>query len=323
MYQQRVVHIRAQRVESFRRPEDGRPTHRVLASLGALDDEAIANIRLALKANRAGEALVLPARKAAVAKETPTVQANYRYLDLAVLLRLWRLSGLAELRADLLPERQQAVGANQVIASLVLHPLQARLPGVIQRTEGACVRLFIDATDTWIVGSKLPLAAEGKDKEGLYRHRVGIVLLCDQRGFPLRWTTMSGRYHDATALLEIAEAAAKLDWVGDKPVILDRAVGNARAVERLAASGIHYLTALPWIEFDPSGARIPWDKVAALQSASSEKWRTGTRIPRAPRGGTGSCLGSPRRFDSARWPARPTRWVSGSCARSRGCPQPC
>lgn len=304
----------AQLVESYRR-EDGRPTHRILASLGALDDEAIANLRAALEANRSGDALVVTAKAAVSAPAKPIVQANYRYLDLAVLLRLWHESGLAGLLADLLPEHQQVLGADQVVAALVLHrciapgsklaaerwfpstalaelfgvapghfnnsrvhralasleavdaALQARLPGVVQRTEGACVRLFIDATDTWIVGKKLPLAAEGKDKEGIYRRRVGIVLLCDQRGYPLRWTTLSGRYHDATALLEMAAAAAKLDWVGDKPVILDRAVGTAGAIERLTTSGIRYLTALPWSEFISSGAPIPWDKVAALQAA--------------------------------------------------------
>lgn len=223
----------AQLVESYRR-EDGRPTHRILASLGALDDEAIANLRAALAANRSGDALVVTAKTAVSTPAKPVVQANYRYLDLAVLLRLWRESGLAGLLADLLPEHGQTLGADQVVAALVFHrciapgsklaaerwfpgtalaellsvapaqfnnsrvhralasleavdgALLARLPGVVQRTEGACVRLFIDATDTWIVGNKLPLAAEGKDKEGIYRRRVGIVLLCDQRGYPLR-----------------------------------------------------------------------------------------------------------------------------------------
>lgn len=304
----------AQLVESYRR-EDGRPTHRILASLGALDDEAIANLRAALEANRGGDALIVAARTAVSTPAKPVVKANYRYLDLAVLLRLWRESGLADLLAELLPEHEQSLGADHVVAALVFHrciapgsklaaerwfpgtalaellsvapgqfnnsrvhralasleavdgALQARLPAVVQRTEGACVRLFIDATDTWIVGNKLPLAAEGKDKEGIYRRRVGIVLLCDQRGYPLRWTTLSGRYHDATALLDMAAAAAKLDWVADKPVILDRAVGTAGAIERLTTSGIRYLTALPWSEFISSGAPIPWERVTALQAA--------------------------------------------------------
>lgn len=311
----------AQLVESFRRPADGRPSHRVLANLGALGDEQIANLRAALEANRGGDALVVPARGAAVqaratAQRGPVVTANYRYLDLAVLLRLWSMSGLEALFRDLSPEGQEEVSVAHVVGALVLHrcvapgsklaaerwfpgtalpellavqpaqfnnsrvhrvlevleriepALQARLAHVVQHTQGRCVRLFIDATDTWFVGQGPKLAAKGKDKEGLIRRRIGIVLLCDQRGFPLRWATLAGTFHDATALLEMAALTASLDWVTDQPVVLDRAVGNAGAVATLVASGLRFVTALPWIEFVSSGAPIPWDKVAALQAAA-------------------------------------------------------
>lgn len=301
----------AQLVESYRRPEDGRPTHRIIASLGALSDEAIANIRSALEANRSGEALVMPPKQMA----KPVVRANYRFLDIAVLLRLWKESGLAGLLADLFSSSQTDIATDQVISALVVNRcveagsklaawrwfpktalpellrvtpeqfnnsrihralealelvdsrLQARLPAVIQASQGASVRLFIDATDTWFVGEGPPLAAKGIDKRGHYRRRVGIVLLCDQRGFPLRWETLGGQYHDATALLDMAVDVGRLDWVGERPVVLDRAVGNAAAVEKLLRSGIRFVTALPWTEFAGSGAPIPWDKVATLQAA--------------------------------------------------------
>ena len=308
------VYRYAQLVESYRR-DDGRPTHRILASLGALDDEAIANLRAALEANRSGDALVVPTKHVSVPAR-PVVRANYRYLDLAVLLRVWQESGGARLLADILAGSQTEVGADEVITALMLHrcvvagskvaaqrwfpttalpellgvrpgqfnnsrlhralealelvdtTLQTRLPHVLQRTQGACVRLFIDATDTWFVGAGPPLAAKGTDKQGVYRKRVGIVLLCDQRGFPMKWETLGGRYHDPTALLDMAIQAGKLDWVGDMPVVLDRAAGNAAAVETLLATGMRFLTALPWGEFVSSGAPIPWDKVADLQRAS-------------------------------------------------------
>lgn len=305
----------AQLVESYRREEDGRPTHRILASLGALDDEAIANLRAALEVNRSGGTLVVSPKQMA-APSKPVVRANYRYLDLAVLLRVWKESGIARLLSDLLvPGSEGDVGADQVIAALMLHrcvapgsklaaahwfpttalpellgvapgqfnnsrvhralealelvdaTLQTRLPHVVQRTQGASVRLFIDATDTWFVGAGPPLAAKGVDKQGLYRKRVGIVLLCDDRGFPMRWHTLSGNYHDPTALLEMAVEAGKLDWVGDKPIVLDRAAGNAAAVETLHKTGMRFLTALPWSEFVSSGAPIPWDKIGGLQAA--------------------------------------------------------
>jgi hypothetical protein len=315
----------AQLVESYRREQDGRPAHRIVASLGALSDEAIANLRSALVANRTGEALVVPPRAvAAVAK--PVVRANYRFLDVAVLLRIWKESGVAGLLADLLADPADQVPADQVIAALVLHrclepgsklaawrwfpttalaellaikpgqfnnsrvhralealelvdgTLQARLPHVVQRTQGGSVRLFIDATDTWFVGAGPPLAAKGLDKQGLYRRRVGIVLLCDERGFPMRWETLSGRYHDPTALLDMAIEAGKLDWVGNKPIVLDRAAGNAGAVEKLLNTGMRFLTALPSTEFVSCGAPIPWDKVAALQAACEASGATPASI---------------------------------------------
>ena len=318
----------AQLVESYRREQDGRPAHRILASLGTLTDEAIANLRLALEATRTGEALVVPPRAVAVAAK-PVVRANYRFLDVAVLLRIWKESGVAGLLADLLADPASQVPADQVIAALVLHrcvdpgsklaawrwfpttalpellpmstgqfnnsrvhraleglelvdaTLQARLPHVVQRTQGASVRLFIDATDTWFVGAGPPLAEKGMDKQGLYRRRVGIVLLCDERGFPMRWETLSGRYHDPTALLDMAIEAGKLDWVGNKPVVLDRAAGNAGAVEKLVKAGIRFLTALPSAEFVSSGAPIPWEKVAALQAACEASGATAVSLAQA------------------------------------------
>jgi hypothetical protein len=329
----------AQLVESFR-GADGRPTHRVVHSFGRLNDDQVANLRLAFQANRDGDSLVAAVPSGRTAKKAAAplalapppaapavapdilVRANLEYLDVAVLLRLWRDSGLAALVEDLLPRGEAEVGPDLVATALVLHrcvapgsklaaaswvpetalpellaiqpgqfnnsrvhrvledlerveaALQARLPHVVQRSHGAVVRLFIDATDTWLVGNGPPMAAKMTDKEGVYRRRVGIVLLCDQRGFPLRWRVLDGRYHDATALLDMAKEAAELDWVRDQHVVIDRAVGNAGGVQTLLESGLRFITALPWVEFESSRAPIPWDKLAALQAASLAKGAT-------------------------------------------------
>jgi hypothetical protein len=49
----------AQLVESFRRPTDGMPAHRVVASLGACSETEIANLRAALEASRQGKRVFL------------------------------------------------------------------------------------------------------------------------------------------------------------------------------------------------------------------------------------------------------------------------
>ncbi len=114
------VYQSVQLVESYGRERDGKPTCRVVASLGALDDVAIGNLRAALAASRTGTALVIPA--AAAADPEPEVLANLRYLDLAVLLRMWEDLGLSRLiRASVASTEARAVEVERVIAALVLH----------------------------------------------------------------------------------------------------------------------------------------------------------------------------------------------------------
>ena len=82
----------AQLVESYRRA-DGVPTTRVLKQLGALPEPVIAALRVALKAGRTGDAVVL-ASEAAAALHGTTL-ANLRYLDIAVLRDCWTGWGLS------------------------------------------------------------------------------------------------------------------------------------------------------------------------------------------------------------------------------------
>ena len=34
----------------------------------------------------------------------------------------------------------------------------------------------------------------------MYRAKVGIVLLCNEHGYPLRWDVLPGRQHDSVAM---------------------------------------------------------------------------------------------------------------------------
>src|SRR5262249_44898650 len=95
----------AQLVESYRRP-DGVPAHRVVANLGHLSPTQIDNLRTALAAGREGEHVAI-ARTPARAPRRP--QANLQYLDLAVLLELWREWDLHRLLTDLLPRGEADV----------------------------------------------------------------------------------------------------------------------------------------------------------------------------------------------------------------------
>src|SRR3990172_2046877 len=87
----------AQLVESYRR-DDGMPAHRVVANLGSLSPDQIDNLKAALAASRRGERVAVATRPS----RAPKPQVTLRYLDLAVLLELWRGGKLHDLLEQLL-----------------------------------------------------------------------------------------------------------------------------------------------------------------------------------------------------------------------------
>lgn len=310
-----------QLVESFRRPADGMPAHRVVANLGRLDPQAVKNLQTALSASRRGQAVVVPEAAACRLPGQP-VQANLRYLDVAVLLRLWGQWNLPTLLAEALGAKEAEVGAEAVVAALViqrcvapgskllacrwlptsalpellamspgrfnntrLHRVLDRLaeadPAVqagiarrVHRREGALASLFLDVTDTWFVGRGPDVAEPAKTKEGLYRRKIGIVALCDERGYPLRWQVVSGRCHDSVAMTELLESAAGVEWTEGTPIIFDRAMGKTAHIERVLATGLHFITAVTLDEFDTyGGGRLPVEQFAAVGPAPDSEAR--------------------------------------------------
>jgi hypothetical protein len=305
----------AQLVESYRRESDGMPVHRVVASLGALSPLELQNLRTSLQAAREKKRVVI-ARKAAPTAP-PKVLANLRYLDLAVLLELWRECGLADLLGEILPQGAAGVPAATVVAALVLqrcldpgsklqatrwfpgtalpeltavvpdafnntrihrvldeldasHPeLMAKLPRHLAERDGAFVSLFLDTTDTWFVGSGPPLAASGKTKEGLVQQKIGIALLCSEKGYPLRWETVCGSSADCTVMGGMFRSLSRLSWVGQAPVICDRAMGHTAQLVEMDQSGLRYLTAMTAPEMCEYAPGLPHKVLAKMQPGSS------------------------------------------------------
>jgi len=148
--------------------------------------------------------------------------------------------------------------------------LQAHLAGVMCSREGAFVTLFLDITDTWFEGRGPELASEARTKEGLMKRKIGIALMCDQRGFPVRWKTLGGQYFEATEMEQMVREVSGLDWVGDAPVVLDRAMGRAGSVEFLAFSGIRFITAVTVDEFGSYTDRIPFTALHGMKLAGTD-----------------------------------------------------
>lgn len=147
--------------------------------------------------------------------------------------------------------------------------LQNRLPEHLRSKEGLFASLFVDITDTWFEGRGPALAHKTLTKEGLMRKKIGLVLLCDTRGYPLRWETLPGNYYESEAMGRLVEQVAALDWVHKVPVVLDRAMGKGEDITRLAETGVRFVTALPVNEIESWTDEVPWQPFAELVLAGT------------------------------------------------------
>lgn len=146
--------------------------------------------------------------------------------------------------------------ALETLASIELR-LQEQLARAIAAEQSRFVSLFLDCTDTWFVGRGPELAANGPTKEGLFRRKIGIALMCDQRGFPLRWATVEGNHSEVETMLDMIDAAARQPWAEQLPIVVDRAMGRGVTVEALSARGVRFVTAVPAPEIAGYSARMP------------------------------------------------------------------
>lgn len=298
-------------VQSYRREPDGAPMHRVLANLGRMTELEVANFRAALEASRKNQrvALVAPVALDAAALRP---DANLRYLDVAVLLELWREWGLDGLLSDAMPAGMADLSPAQVVAALVIQrcadpgsklyatrwfprtalpellgiapdafnntrlhrvldalddagpDLMRKLPRLYEKRDGAFVSLFLDVTDTWFVGDGPEAAQSAKTKEGLIRRKVGIVLLCNEHGYPLRWEVVAGKEPDCRVMESMLRSIAPMSWVGGAPVVVDRAMGKSAQLATMLSTNLRFLTALTVTEFDSYAPQLPHAALSKL-----------------------------------------------------------
>lgn len=180
-------------------------------------------------------------------------------------------SALPEL-LDVAPNRFNNTRIHRVLDLLdaVGPELQAKLPRRFEEKDGAFSALFLDVTDAAFVGHGPSYAARAKTKEGFVARKIGIVLLCNQRGYPLRWEVVSGRAHDSKTMLAMLESISGLRWVGDAPVVCDRAMGKTATITEMSRLRLRFVTALTTPEF-PSygGERLPYQALAKLKPSST------------------------------------------------------
>lgn len=297
-------------VEAYRRESDGRPTHRLIANLGPFNDRTFENISLALNASKDLRRVVVAPMANRAHPPKPT--ANLRYLDVAVVLDLWREWGLDKLLGEIMPKGDAVVGYSEVIAALTIQrcvepdsklaatrwfphtampellgispaqfnntrvhraldelervtvTLMGRLPEHYQSQRPAFATLFLDVTDTWFVGHGPKMAERAKTKEGISARKIGIVLLCSERGYPLRWEVVPGRRSDSRSMMDLLEGIAGLQWAKEVPVVMDRAMGKTALIETMTRLKVRFLTAITTPEFSSYAPDLPWATVAGL-----------------------------------------------------------
>ena len=144
--------------------------------------------------------------------------------------------------------------------------LQSRFATLCSAREGAFATLFIDVTDTWFEGQGPALAEKGRTKEGMFRQRIGIVMLCNEHGYPLRWKVVAGKRPDSQCIGEMLDGIAACSWAAEAPMVCDRSMGQASSVDKLIRSGLRFITMVPVNEINTyAGEQSVFDALASLK----------------------------------------------------------
>jgi hypothetical protein len=88
--------------------------------------------------------------------------------------------------------------------------LMRQLPRRYAERDGAFAALFLDVTDTWFVGLGPSMAERAKTKEGSVQRKIGIVLLCNEHGLPIRWEVIPGTRSDPKSMTEMIRSITGL-----------------------------------------------------------------------------------------------------------------
>jgi transposase len=302
----------AQLVQSYRR-EDGVPAHRVIASLGNLSAQMLENLKCALQAGRQGKAVVIASEVQGLANPG-FVQANLRYLDVAVMLKMWQSWGLDELFGELLDDSESLVSYSKIFSALTIQRcvapgsklfakrwfpttalpeligllpdqfnntrihrdllrlndvndgLQERLPKLYQSQHGKFAWCAMDITDAHFTGHGCELAKRGHTKDGHNNQRnVGVVLLCNSDGYPLRWQPIPGNAKDHIAMGQMVDSVKSFDWLQKTPIVFDRAMGCQSTVLKLVKSGLHFLTAAHVDAIESYTTAVPYSATTSVE----------------------------------------------------------
>jgi transposase len=310
----------AQIVQSYRRNEDGLPAHRIVANLGQLSELEITNLKNAFLASRKNQKTYVAKQPLKNSIRPLKPNQNLVYLDLVVLLEIWKHSGISKILSEALPKSASDVSVELVLASLCFQrcidpgsklsatrwykttalpelvgisgekfnnsrihralylleqaniALMAKLPTLYKNLDGNFSAFFLDVTDAWFCGSGPDLAETSLCKDGAFRKKIGIVLMCTKDGLPLRWEMVSGKSPDKITMIEMLEDIKSLSWLRGVPIVCDRAVGQTSAIQKMYFQNIMFLTAITRLEYvNYTKNLVPLDLSLTLDNLSRDE----------------------------------------------------
>ena len=146
---------------------------------------------------------------------------------------------------------------------------ERRLPALYRANSGpgsAFSALYVDISDATFEGAGPELARKGRAKDDVIRQRVGIVLLCNERGYPLSWDVLPGNAPEAPALIAQMKRASTKSWGRGVPIVGDRALGKTAYIRELLDADVSFVTAMARTEFPTYAPVIPFATFTALET---------------------------------------------------------
>jgi hypothetical protein len=143
--------------------------------------------------------------------------------------------------------------------------LQLRLVDRYQQADGPLSALFMDVTDTYFEGIGCPMAEQTRTKSEMPNKRcLGIVLLVNEHGYPVRWKVVGGKTKDWHAMGGLLHDIGDVSWLKDVPLVFDRAMGTPSTVAQLKAAQLHFLTAAHCSSIETYTTDLPWEVFADI-----------------------------------------------------------
>lgn len=169
---------------------------------------------------------------------------------------------------DLPKRRFNNTRVHRVLEDLhrVTPSIQEALPRICSGHGVSHRAFFLDVSDTYFEGRGCEMAKRHRTKSGIkHKWSIGVLLLTNEDGLPLRWRVISRKLQDHQAMGEEIDRIKGFSWLKGTPIAVDRAMGNESSVAALLRSGVHFLTASPIHCIESYTDQLPHQPFADLE----------------------------------------------------------